>query len=147
MADKLTIRIDVEGSNQTVSKFVAPEKGQLTFTNNTGSDAEIKFEGSSPVCVGNDPQPIFIIEANEQEDFKVCKNTSGQSFKYTATVDGALPEDPILFVERVPSGGGSILNPIFWVENAGPIGVGMIVGAAAALLAARLLGYFNRKTA
>lgn len=145
MADKLTVRITVEGDNQTVSKFVAPDKGKISFHNDSSTNAEVKFEGASPVCVGNNPQPIFIIEANQQKDFKVCINTAGNSYKYTATVDGALPEDPILFVERVPSGGGSILNPIFWVENAGPIGVGIIIGAAGAVLALRLLGFFNRR--
>lgn len=125
MADKLTIHIDVQGSNQTVSKFVAPEKGKLTILNNADAQAEVKFEGASPVCSGNEPLPILIIESNTQKDFKICKDTAGQSYKYTATVTGAEPEDPILIIERVAPGGGSQTNPIFFPE----FWIGVVAGA------------------
>jgi hypothetical protein len=127
MADKLTIRITVEGDNQTVSKFVAPDKGKIAFHNDSGTKAEVKFEGASPVCVGNDPQPILIIESMQQKEFKVCNNTTGNSYKYTATVDGALPEDPILIIERAP---------IIWVEMAGPVLFGLACGVVAGYLIA-----------
>jgi len=131
MAEKLTVRITVEDNNQTVSKFVAADKGKIAFHNDSGADAEVRFEGESPVCVGNDPQPIFIIESGKQKEFKVCSNTTGNSYKYTATVEGALPEDPILIIERAP---------IIWVEMAGPVLVGLAVGVVAGYLIAACRG-------
>jgi hypothetical protein len=127
MADKLTVLITVEGNNQTVSKFVAPEKGKIAFRNDAGAVAEVRFEGGSPVCIGNDPQPIFIIESGKQKEFKVCNNTTGNSYKYTATVENSLPEDPILIIERAP---------IMWVEMAGPVLGGLAVGLIAGYLIA-----------
>lgn len=130
MAEKLTIHIDVEGGNQTVSKFVAPEKGKLTIRNDADAQAEVKFEGASPVCGGNEPLPILIIESNTQKDYKICKDTAGQSFKYTATVTGSEPEDPILIIERVAPGGDSETNPIFFPE----FWMGVVAGAIVAFV-------------
>jgi len=129
MPDKMTIRIKVNDANQTVSRFAVDDKGQVTLYNDASADVNVKFDGVSPLCTGNDPQESIDILAGKHEVYKVCDGSGGQEFKYTAVVAGADPEDPIIFVERVLTpGGGVFTNPIFFVEVVGGITAAAIVG-------------------
>ena len=135
MADKLTIRIDVDdATNQTVSRFAVDEKGQVTIYNDASAALNVKFNGASPLCQGNTPQNPIDIAAGSDQKFQVCNDTGGLAFKYTATVAGAAEEDPILIIERAGSGGGSVTNPIVWVE--------MLPWVIAAFLAGAFGAYF-----
>ena len=133
MADKLTIRINVDATNnQTVSGFAVTDNGHITFHNDAGATANVKFNGASPLCLGNNPQMSVDIDAGGQQPFKVCDGAGGLQYKYTATVAGAGPEDPILIIERSSSGGGSSTNPIFIIEMVPWIIGSFIFGAVAA---------------
>jgi hypothetical protein len=97
--------VDVPTGNpnekKTVSKFVVVQGDHVTFINKGSADAEVNFPSGSPLCTGNSPptvNPILLPLTDPQKLLKVCVN--GGEFKYTATVTGALPEDPILIVER-----------------------------------------------
>jgi hypothetical protein len=96
MADKLDIRINVEGNNQTVSKFATAANGHVIFHNDAGAKLTISFGAASPLCQGSTPQLTFDVEAGQEKQLKVCSGVEGQTFKYTATVAGATPEDPKL---------------------------------------------------
>ncbi len=141
MPDKMTISIKVDNANQTYSRFVIDEKGQVSFRNDATNLANILFEDPSPFCQGSNPEPLsFDIGSGQTSTHKVCKDFGDREFKYTATVVGALPEDPILFVERAGGGGGSSTNPIIWVEMVPSLLVGMLLGAFAGYWLAKRRG-------
>lgn len=150
MPDKMTIRIRVEKiddtTNQTVSTFAIDEKGHVTFRNDAAALATVEFEAGSPFCQGGQTEgPKFTIDPGKESPHKICKDIAGKEFKYTATVDGALPEDPILIIERASSGGGgSTTNPIFIIEMLPGLVVGLLIGAVAGFFLARRRAAQNR---
>ncbi len=144
MPDKLTIHIKVDDANRTVSQFAVSEKGQVTFYNDANALATVKFDGASPLCQGNTPKNPIEIPGGANRKFQVCNDTANLQFKYTATVDNAQPEDPILIIESVSIGGGSVSNPIIWVEMAPGIVIGLVLGAIAGYLIARRRAAQNR---
>lgn len=142
MPDKMTIRIRVEKIDdttyQTVSTFAVNEKGQVSFVNKADKIANVKFEGESPFCQGNNGEdPSFDIQPGTTSTHKVCKDFGDREFKYTATVLDALPEDPILIIEREISGDGNEINPIFIIE--------MLPWVLAAFIAGAVGAYFVMK--
>jgi hypothetical protein len=137
MADKLTIRIKVDDTtNQTVSRFAVDEKGQVTIYNDASAGLKVEFDDASPLCQGNTPKNPIEIDAGKDDKFQVCNDSGGLEFKYTATVDGAAEEDPILIIERAGSGGGNVTNPIVWVEMVLPVLAGLLAGVVAGYLIA-----------
>jgi hypothetical protein len=103
MQNKMTIQIvdvstDDPNVKQTVSKFVVEENDKVTFQNKGSSDAKVDFGASAPLCQGNTPLNPIQLPLNGTKTLKVCV-ASGE-YKYTATVTGALAEDPILIVEK-----------------------------------------------
>ena len=126
MPDKMTIHFNVENGN-TVSKFAVNEKGQITLTNDANAALTVTFPNGSPICKGKDPTDPDPIPANGSKQYQVCDGIAGASYKYTATVAGANPEDPIVIIEK----SGAPL-PIF--NNAAAIfGAGLLVGIVIAL--------------
>jgi hypothetical protein len=147
MANQLTIHIKTEKVDdttyQTVSTFAIEEKGQVSFVNKADKTANIEFASTSPFCQGNNGEPLsFDVLPGQVSPHKVCKDIADQEFKYTATVLDALPEDPILIIERAPYGGSNETNPIIWVEMLPWVGGAFIAGAAIAyfLMRRRTMG-------
>lgn len=101
MSDQLTIRVSVDqNNNNTVSKFVVTENGQVTVFNDAGAALNVSFAGTSPLCEAGNPQLSIDIAAGANESYKICNGATGKSFKYTATVVGAGSEDPVIIVEQ-----------------------------------------------
>lgn len=141
MPNKLTIRIETFSTNnpdnpneeKTVSKFVVVPNDQVTFQNRKSSDSEVEFETTNPLCHGND-QPVgnpFQVPANTERKLKVCANANPGDFEYTATVAGALPEDPILIVEKALMEPPPEKNPIFFPEDVSFMTLLVVAGVAA----------------
>ncbi len=139
MPNQMTIHIDVNQANQTVSKFAVDEKGQITFQNDAGASANVNFEGTSPVCQGNNKKQSFDINAGASKKWKLCDDAAGQQFKYTATVAGATPEDPILIIERKTVVPPVDTKPIFFPEGIPMLLVGALIGAVIGYLVAKRL--------
>ncbi len=99
MANKLGIRVSVNESNQTVSKFAVSESGHVVFYNDAGAELDVTFSEPLLLCKNNAPQSSVRIGAGNQEKLKVCNAADGNTFKYTATVSGAAAEDPIVIIE------------------------------------------------
>jgi hypothetical protein len=137
MANKLDVHVNVEGNNQTVSKFAAFEGGHVTFYNDAGAALTVSFGDTSPLCQGGNPQLTINVAANAHKKLKICDGVAGQSFKYTATVDGAAPEDPILIFES---------KPILIFDNFDTVSAaaGLLLGLVAGYLIARRLMTRNR---
>lgn len=136
MADKLTIRVRVidleDGQEQTVSQFVIDDKAQVTFENAADKQLSVSIkdatEQDSPLCQGNTPAPSFQVDAGDSKKLMVCDDTEWTEFKYTATVEDALPEDPIVIIEKSKAA----LNLV------SAIVVGFLVGAVLAVVIMKL---------
>jgi hypothetical protein len=128
MPDKITVRINVDQANQTVSKFAIEEGGQVTFRNDAAADATVTFPGGSPLCQGSTPVHSVPVPAGGEKKHKVCDGIDGQQFKYTAAVTGAAEEDPIFIIERKMGG------PVSYSTTE-------ILVAGAAVLVAAFVGY------
>jgi hypothetical protein len=142
MADKLTVKIDVVPTGdpnvpQTVSKFVVLENAQVTFINAATAQARVEFEGNGPLCMGSQKQNPVVIDPGQEQKLKVCV-ADGQ-FKYQATVDGALTEDPILIVERLSLQPGTEKKPIFIVEGIPMLVIGGLLGILVGYLISKRL--------
>jgi hypothetical protein len=147
MPNKMTIRIvdvptDDPNVKQTVSKFVVVRNDQVTFSNKGSADAVVEFKAGSPLCKGNQPfDNPFTLGVNGEEKLKVC--VDGGEYKYTATVTGALAEDPILIVERAvaeqpsPPPAQPERKPIVFPEDVVPLLAGLAIGAIIGFLAGR----------
>jgi hypothetical protein len=129
MPDKITVRINVDQANQTVSKFAIDEGGHVTFRNDATAAATVTFADPSPLCQASTAVGSVSLGAGESKKFRICDGTSGQQYKYTATVAGAASEDPIFIIERkstIPS-----------TESLLAVGTGLLVGLVAGYLIAR----------
>lgn len=105
MPSSLKIRVGVESNSRTVSKFAVAENGYVTLQNDASAKLNVTFPETSPLCLGAQRQVSIDLGAGEARNYQVCPGAAGQSFKYTATVAGAQPEDPYILVE------GLVVNP------------------------------------
>lgn len=125
MANKLDIRVNVEGDNQTVSKFAVFEGGHVVFHNDADAKLTVSFAGTSPLCQGGNAQMSFTVDPGKHKKFKSCDGVAGQSFKYTAKVDNAAAEDPILIYDAKPI---IIYDSFNVVSAAGGLLFGLLAG-------------------
>ena len=102
--DRLSINVTVIG-DQTVSKFVVSERGRVTFYNKGERELTLLFKNEkegeeSPFCHGSNPEgnPIRI-KAGDDKMLTFCRGMARRWFKYTAQIEGAAEEDPIIWVE------------------------------------------------
>ncbi len=132
---RLHIYVD-EMDGKTVSKFGKTENlGKIVFHNQHSSKSlTVTIQGEpgagNALCQGSTEFPAFTIASNASEKkmaFKVCDSYTGDSFEYTATLDGAVLEDPIIIIERSGWFGGEI---------AAALGIG-VVGIAIGALTTR----------
>ena len=122
MADKLTIRIRVEKIDdttyQTVSTFAVNEKGQVTIRTTMAEQdcATSSSNGAKARSVRATQRQIHRSTLQPGDDFDTPGlqglRRTGSSNTRRRSID-ALPEDPILIIERAISGGGNATNPIF----------------------------------
>lgn len=141
MPNSLEIRFGVNDQNETVSKFVVAEGGQVFLHGPKDAKVDVTFREASPLCIGNQPQTSISVTAGDWAQYTVCPGTASQSFKYTATVDGAQPEDPYILVQGTPETGVVETNPaIKFVcepslgESLALVGGGFILGIGAVML-------------
>lgn len=129
MADKLTIRINVE-ANRTLSKFQVAETAPVAIHNDANAQLNVKFTGKSPLCSASSPQLTISIAPSQKRELKVCAGTGGLSYRYTATVGtgtaAAAAEHQVLVVPRT-TGTGGITEPIFFPETIYGFVAGVII--------------------
>jgi hypothetical protein len=131
MAEKLNIHVTVQ-NNQTVSQFLLHENGQVIFHNDASANLKVEFNDPNALCKGGTAMASIDVDPGKKENLNVCNGTTMMSVKYTATVEPALPEDPILIIERKPI---NIFESSFLIA-AGGLLLGLIVGY---LIAHRLM--------
>jgi hypothetical protein len=111
MAD-LTIYVDVRevepGKFQTMSHYKVPKSDKIIFVNaapaGTGElTLKLKAPTTELLCAndGKTEKPFKAIADNYGKDeFKVCNKYLPNDFLYTAQIGNALPEDPIVIIEK-----------------------------------------------
>lgn len=138
MAEKLNIHIAVQ-NNQTVSQFLLHENGQVIFHNDAGAKLKVEFSDPNALCKGGTAKASIDVDPGKKENLNVCNGTTMTSVKYTATVENALPEDPILIIERSPI---NIFESNYLLAAGG-----LLLGLIAGYLIARRLMSRNRPSA
>jgi hypothetical protein len=119
----LDVHVSVVGG-KTVSGFVIEDNDHVIFYNDGGAPLKIEFPGGSPLCDKQKvPQtPINVPVGAKSDKLKVCKDTTGKSFKYDATIVGAAAEDPIFIIEKASLFGGGITSSMI------SLGLGVVGG-------------------
>lgn len=138
---KLNIYINEE-QGKTLSKFGKAKDNEKIVFNNQHPTAALAVTIVTPpdirsvLCEKDGttaaPNP-FSVPNLKSTGYWVCNDYQGTSFKYTAQVGTAAPEDPIIIIERSSHSGISV--PI-----AGTVGIALaafILGAAIAMMWAR----------
>jgi len=136
MAD-LTIHV-VNDNGKTASRFSVPPGGQIKFVNDGAADMTIALKPNvnpGPVlCKGNNdnnPLTSFKVKAGKHDTVFVCKSFPGDSFAYSAQIEGTVLEDPIIIIQKDSYPGFVASN---WLALAG----GLLFGVVLTLLARRL---------
>ena len=134
MSGNLDIHVIVK-DGQTVSTFALFEGGQMFFHNDADKDLSVTFVAAQDLCddPGDAPQPMTI-QPDKKDHWKVCDGAAAKELKYTAVVQDALPEDPIVIFESRPK-----KSPINIFESLDPVsfGGGLIIGLVVSYLIAR----------
>jgi len=135
---KLNIFVN-EKNGQTVSKFgKAKDSEKIVFHNQHPTQTlTVTVVGETPaagvpLCEGPGQNTVssFTVAAAGQQAYKICNAYLADTFKYTATIQGATPEDPIIIIERKRL----LDNPIVLVAAGAAAGVvaGVVICTALA---------------
>ena len=99
-------------NGQTVSKFGKPkDSDKVVFHNQHPSNELVITTDAAALCKSkNGPAEMTIhVPAGGKMAYVICDAFQGDSFKYTATIAGSAPEDPIIILEK--SAIGPLLPP------------------------------------
>jgi hypothetical protein len=131
-----TLTVTIKGDQPGVSALCKPNgQGVDSLTVTLKSEQP----GVSVLCKPNG-QPagdsFTVAPAERSKGFTICDGYQAATFKYTAQVGTAAPEDPIIIIER-----WSIANSTVGIITAAGLAVaGLIVGALGARLLMRRTG-------
>lgn len=132
---RIYVNVTTDGT-ATYSGFGVGDDKHVFFYNNHATDTltvviKDATAQSSPLCENNSKGPkvtAFPVDHGQFEKFAVCEDFTGASFKYTATIGNAAPEDPIVIVEK----SGIIGGP--GTSHKLELGLALLAGAAAVLI-------------
>ena len=105
---RLHIYVNDKGG-KTVSKFGKPrDNDKIVFHNQHPSNTltvtiEGEPEAGIALCKGSQEITSFTVtpaDPGQKKAFSICSDYRGETFKYTATIAGSEPEDPIIIIER-----------------------------------------------
>lgn len=101
---RLNIHVD-DKCGKTVSKFGVDSEGVVEFINDhesktlTVSILTVAENGAALYC-GDEPIETFTVSPSGKRSFRISRNYTAVDFKYTATLSGSEPEDPVIIIER-----------------------------------------------
>ena len=139
---KLEIFFTVDENNNTVSQFYVSKPEHLEF-NNMG-DKVLTIEVKKPVgvdvlCKKHDKDPVtgFTVAAKgapggaDKVKMYICDSYEGDTFTYSAQIEGTGKEDPIIIIGR----DSAPLPIVAWLPG---LAGGLVLGVVLTLLAQRL---------
>lgn len=92
-----------DGGKLTVSKFGKPKDFNKVVFHNSHEIKKLTIDIDQPgaLCKSNQlPEDFPItIDAGNKQGYRICDEFDGSEFKYTATLEGSAPEDPIIIIE------------------------------------------------
>ena len=127
----LNIAVTVK-DNQTMSQYAMTKSGKVAFFNNgDGPLLVVTPKSGSPFCQPNGTAVIPKIEVphGQMRKVSICDLYGKGEFLYTAQIGTALPEDPIVILER-----GFKLNRDLSVG----LGIGIVAGFVVAYALLRM---------
>jgi hypothetical protein len=127
----LNIAVTVK-DNQTMSQYAMTKSGKVAFFNaGDGPLLVVTPKAGSPFCRNDGLTVIDRIEVPKDEfrKVKICDLYNSSEFLYTAQIGTALPEDPIVILER-----GFKLNRDISVG----LGIGIVAGFVVAYALLRM---------
>ncbi len=100
----MKIKVD-EKDGRTVSEFRVSAKDEVVFVNRSGKPLKVEInkdgqQSRDALCIDGVPQREFQVDPKEGKALKICDAYKAETFKYTATIAGTIPEDPIIIIER-----------------------------------------------
>ncbi len=100
----LKIRV-AEKDGRTVSNFRLRSNDEVVFINRSDKVLKVEINKNGPesrdaLCIDGVPQQEFQVGPKEGTALKICDSYKAETFKYTATIAGTIPEDPIIIIER-----------------------------------------------
>lgn len=101
----LKIRVDDIGG-RTVSNFRVSASDEVVFINRSNRPLTVEINRGGPVgsqnalCINGIPQPVFEVNPGQGRSLRINGDYNAETFKYTATIAGTVPEDPIIIIER-----------------------------------------------
>jgi len=140
MAD-LTIYVDAQlakGKLQTMSGYKIPPSGKIIFENVATGQGDLVISPKHPAIAlpfcksdGTTGKTLEAIPPGEKRGAKICNEFAGKQFLYTAQIEGAEAEDPIVIIEKKQN---ISLDPV------GALLLGAGIGAAVAYLIVKSRG-------
>jgi hypothetical protein len=124
------IAVNVQ-DGQTMSQYWMTEGGRVSFHNAATELLVVEPKSGEPFCENNRKTVIPKVEVapGKTKAVRICDNFDAGQFLYTAQIGNALPEDPIVILER-----GFKLNQDMAVGAA----LGVLAGITVAYVAMRL---------
>ena len=114
-------------NGQTVSKFGKPKDSDKIVFHNDHPTNELVITTESPALCKSKTSPAeqtIHVPGGGTMAYVVCDAFQGDSFKYTATIAGSLPEDPIIIIEK-----SGFLSPVLInvLVGVGGLVVGLLI--------------------
>lgn len=100
LANQFNIRIS-HVNDKTQSRFGAQKDKAIVFHNDSKSALTVHISEPDVLCDASGPiTSFFVVAPGASRAFKVCQGwRAGRDFKYTAQIEGAVAEDPIIIIE------------------------------------------------
>ncbi len=101
----LHIHID-DNCGKTVSKFGVGLSKDVVFINDHPSKTltvsiQTEPKDGKALCCGDEEIETFTVTPRERKKtLSICRTYEAKVFKYTATLSGSEPEDPVIIIER-----------------------------------------------
>lgn len=99
--DTTTIVVDVR-DGKAMSVYRVPKSGMLVFKNASKSKLVVTpKDGDEPFCELNGETNIcpVVVPADSERAVRICKNFEKKEVVYTAAIDGAVSDDPIVIID------------------------------------------------
>jgi hypothetical protein len=131
-------------NEETFSKFGKPkDSDKIVFHNQHPSKTltvtiQSEPQAGSALCKGNTAVDAFsVTPAEQKKSYTICKDYEAEIFKYTATIAGSAPEDPVIIIERAK----------FLESSAVQVGIGFVAGALVAVAVLKMMPVRTRPAA
>ncbi|MGH8285572.1 MAG: hypothetical protein ACRETT_07380 [Steroidobacteraceae bacterium] len=100
LSNQFNIRIS-HVKDKTQSRFGAKKDKAIVYHNDSKSELTVRVSEPDVLCDASGPiTTFFVVAPGANRAFTICQGfKAGRDFKYTAQIEGAAAEDPIIIIE------------------------------------------------